>query len=100
MGVSEIVYAIIALVAVVAGIITGRSGAAKDLIAAATGLVDPLKQRITELECKVRELLPLVPRVEALERWGAALAEQVKRLGGVPIPFEEFLHAVQRDPLP
>lgn len=93
---SNIIYGAIALAAILSGVLVAKRGSAADLVAAATGLIDPLKARLAELEGRVRELEPLVPRVAALELWGAYLEGEVVLLGGVPIPFDEFLKRVQR----
>jgi hypothetical protein len=102
MDTTNIVLAVVTALALVGGVLVARRGSAADLVAAATGLVDPLRQRITDLEARVHELEPLVPRVQALELWGRYLSGEVTRLGGVPIPFDEFLWKVTHgdDPLP
>lgn len=93
MDTSNIIFAVIAAVVMIGGFFISRNGSASDLIAAATGLVDPLQRRITDLEAKVHDLQR---QTTALELWGQSLAEQVKVLGGVPVPFEEFLARVVR----
>lgn len=91
MDTTNIVFAVIAGLAVIVGLFIERRGSAADLVNAATGLVEPLQERITHLESRVHDL---ERKATALELWGKALAEQVRQLGGVPIPFEEFLGAV------
>jgi len=93
MSPAEIAGYVLSGIAVISAILVGRSGAAKDLVAAATGLVEPLKDRIDTLEQKVK---CLERETTALEMWGRHLAQQVRQLGGVPIPYDEFLHAVEK----
>jgi len=97
MEISSIVFAAIAILAMVGGFLANRAGATKDLVDAATGLVTPLQERVERLEARVREL---ETQTTALELWGRALAEQVKQLGGVPVPLEEFLYQVTHGTLP
>lgn len=49
-------------------------------------LLDPLNNRVRELEC---EVLELKQENAAMKQWAEALTCQVKELGGVPVPFRE-----------
>jgi hypothetical protein len=100
MDISNIIFAAITVVSLVGGVFISRNGSAADMVQAATGLLEPLQRRVLELEREVGDLKPLVPRVRALELWGAYLEQEVVRLGGVPIPFEDFLRRVVDGPHP
>jgi hypothetical protein len=99
---NNIILGIVSVLALVGGVLVARRGSAADLVAAATGLIAPLTTEITKLKERVAALEPLVPQVAALQLWGAYLEKEVVRLGGTPLPFEEFLRRVEhgQHPLP
>jgi len=71
------------------------SGATKDLVDAAKILIDPLTERISDLEARVEKQAADLEfekrRNYVLEGWAKALATQIiEEFGGVPIDYEPF----------